>query len=366
MFFIKSLQLRQLIGLFQENNRRVELFIMLFMRVIDIHNEKLFRIRFERPEDVRAIQKQLGFAMYFPFMQPENAEFVLDLSHNDERIAAHILFTLMSKEAIGNVVNYSYTDSDGKEVVLTSGIPRTWWVMKNIPWTGVFRCRYCCAADDHSMATRKALLLAFGYWDIPHVTDEDVEWRMGLHEAPEDVLDFVEFVVGRGQSFEAAFKEIDGPGGNGVISHRELEEGYREMLGKKKPLNAKQLQVITAVFRYLDVTGEGSVSLDEWAVLNNLYAEIKACLGEFVQFCECVFGPDLEDTWKYLDDDESGEISEEEWHAAVAGIGYFGPSAPIFNFLDKDNEGNLSFDEFEALNEFSSRHRTETMANLCT
>jgi Ca2+-binding EF-hand superfamily protein len=327
------------------------------MRVVDIHNEKLFRIRFDDQEDVTAIQNRLGFATFFPFIQPEQAKFAFNFANNDERFAAHFIFTLMQKENLGNVIDFSYTLADGTKDNLTTGIPRFWWALKTIPTQGVFRCEYVCAPDERDFATRKMLLQSFGSWSIPDVEEDDVHWRMGLHEAPADVLEFVEFVVGRSLDFLDVYRKFDGPRGNGQITLREMEEGYKRLLAKPE-LSTKDKEVITAVFRYLDRSGEGEVSIGEWSVLGYLYDEINMCIFEFVQFCERTFGPDLADTWAYLDDDGSGAITAEEWEAAVHGVGFFGPTMPIFNFLDKDDEGTLSLDEFAALEEFASKKPT--------
>ena len=42
---------------------------------------------------------------------------------------------------------------------------------------------------------------------------------------------------------------------------------------------------------------------------------------EFVQFLIYAFGEELEFAWEELDDDGSGELSEEEWFQAVKRIG---------------------------------------------
>merc|ERR1719198_2015309 len=53
-----------------------------------------------------------------------------------------------------------------------------------------------------------------------------------------------------------------------------------------------------------------------------------------------------------MDSDGGGEIDAEEWHTACRDLGYFGPSEPIFRYLDADNEGSVSGDEFEKLEAF--------------
>ena len=43
---------------------------------------------------------------------------------------------------------------------------------------------------------------------------------------------------------------------------------------------------------------------------------------EFVQFLIYAFGDELEFAWEELDDDGSGELSEDEWFQAVKRIGW--------------------------------------------
>merc|ERR1712093_410652 len=58
--YVTSLQLRTLLGSFRHDSDRTEVFIVYFMRVIDMHNEKVFRVRFENPEDLVLLRNRLG------------------------------------------------------------------------------------------------------------------------------------------------------------------------------------------------------------------------------------------------------------------------------------------------------------------
>lgn len=136
-----------------------------------------------------------------------------------------------------------------------------------------------------------------------------------------------------------------------MITRKEFEEGYHE-IGCNKFEGPDEHERINAVFRYLDPSGEGEVSREEWAILDQFWKEIKLSIHEFVSFCSRHFGEELANTWAFLDDDGSGEIDQDEWVEAVKKLGYFGPAGPIFNYLDKDDEGTVSLEEFQELEEF--------------
>merc|ERR1712014_246009 len=102
----------------------------------------------------------------------------------------------------------------------------------------------------------------------------------------------------------------------------------------------------TKVFRYLDPSGEGQVSESEWAVLTLLQNEIHLSVWEFVKFLQRSFGNDIREWWDQLDEDGGGEIDFDEWMHVCHSLGYFGATRPIFKFVDKDDEGTISLDEF--------------------
>merc|ERR1712032_576915 len=98
-----------------------------------------------------------------------------------------------------------------------------------------------------------------------------------------------------------------------------------------------------------DSTNGGQISKAEFGVLDLLWKEIQMSVKEFVQFCVRTFGDDLRDTWNELDADGCDGVSFEEWVQALTKVGYFGPAKPIFDFLDEDDNGTISWEEFGVL-----------------
>lgn len=357
LMYIESMALRKMLGCFREESVRADSFVLFFNRVVDMHNEKVFRVRFETDEEIRRLLLRLGYSTYFPFIQPEQAQFRFDFQFHDQRLAANVLLYLSSKERRDNIRNPVFIRADGTQDPLASGIPRSWDQFDRMPKGGIFTCTYTCSPEDRLFAVRVRLLDTYGNWKC-NCPEPEVMWWASLAQAPEDILEYVEFLMGRYPDVWAAFLDIDGPDGNGVISLREFEEGY-EAMDCQKFEGDDEKDRVRAIFRYLDPSGEGQVSLDEWGFLDQFWKEINLSIKEFVEFCERTFGQDLGDAWQYLDADGSGDLDEDEWCSALQEVGYFGPSKPIFNFLDKDDEGTVSLDEFEFLATFQDKEEKD-------
>eukprot|EP00928_Gymnodinium_smaydae_P040398 TRINITY_DN27399_c0_g2_i1.p1 TRINITY_DN27399_c0_g2~~TRINITY_DN27399_c0_g2_i1.p1 ORF type:complete len:1484 (+),score=240.35 TRINITY_DN27399_c0_g2_i1:247-4698(+) len=350
LVYVSAMHLRQLLGIFRGEDERGDALVCWFNRTVDMHNEKVFRVRFEKPEELAKLRCRLGFAVFFPFIQPEQSVFELDFAHYDERMAASILMSLAMKESMGNLRKYSYQLPDKTMDPLTLGVPRSWEVFDKMPKGGVFRVTYMCAPEDRNFKLRKDLQEKYGRTEVTALENE-VMWWAALQEAPNDVLELLYFIRAKYNSFDEAFAVIDGPGGNGDISWKELEEGYHNMKCTKFK-GPKERERIQAVFRYLDPSGDGSVSKDEFAVIDQFWNELQLSMKELMQFCMRTFG-DLESTWDELDEDGGGEVTVEEWTDALCKVGYFGPAHAIFDFLDDDDGGAISFEELEKMTQFA-------------
>eukprot|EP00931_Biecheleriopsis_adriatica_P054945 TRINITY_DN3238_c1_g1_i1.p1 TRINITY_DN3238_c1_g1~~TRINITY_DN3238_c1_g1_i1.p1 ORF type:complete len:1437 (-),score=245.62 TRINITY_DN3238_c1_g1_i1:37-3879(-) len=354
LFFITALQLRQLLGMWETNQCRSDCALVFFFRVVDIHNEKVFRGRFDDAKELTKLTQRLGYVTFFPFIQPEFCTFDLSLSRNDQRIAVNIIVNLMQKEDHRNLRDITLYDADGHVVPLERGIPPSWASIESIPTSGRLRATYVCPPENRKFAVRKGYFEQYGHWKLK-VKEEEVLWWSNVTEAPADVLEFTEFLIARYPDIHRPFKIIDGVDGNGEISYKEFLEGYHRM-GCQKFRGPDETKRVEQVFRYLDPGGEGTVSRLEWMVLQQLWTDILLCLEEFVQFLVRIFNyrPNtLKLAWRALDEDGSGSITQEEWHSLVSDqFNYFGSKQTIFNFLDKDDEGSVSLEEFLVLERF--------------
>merc|ERR1719221_1690138 len=128
---------------------RADLVVMFFFRLVDVHNEKLFRVRFEEDSEELVLASRLGHLAFFPWVQPEQLWFQFDLKHHDERVAANqLVFALAAKEGAGNMRNLSFMHDDGRRDPLTFGVPRSWEQIDRMPRNGVLKAFYTCSPED--------------------------------------------------------------------------------------------------------------------------------------------------------------------------------------------------------------------------
>jgi Ca2+-binding EF-hand superfamily protein len=354
LMWVDCLQVRELLGLYRTEAVRSNLFVTLFSRITDLYNEKLVRVRFETRKSLAEIRHRLGYVSFFPFIQLEQTYFELDFAKHDQRMVANVIFQICAKESWLNISKPMWTHKDGTKDPLIMGIPRSWETPEKMPVEGIFQGTYNCAPQDRNFKERKRLFQMHLSGSMPE-EESSVRWWAVPTETPLDVLMYLEFLVAKFPSLQAAFKYVDRIcNEDGNISSREFEESIKKMNCRKFD-GAEKKQRILAIFRYLDPSGEGQVSASEFQILDLLFQEVQLSIKEFVQFLDRTYGPELEEAWKALDVDGSGDIDATEWKDILMGVGFFGNSRAIFSFMDKDDGGSISLEEFSTLSEFKRR-----------
>jgi len=350
---LRCTQLREMLGILESSELRADMVVTLFLRVTDIWNEKLFRVRFEDAKDVFILQRRLGACTFFPYIQPEQILFEYDFAFHDQRIAGHMMCVVDAREGGNGITKYSLTREDGTLDPLPQGVPKLWETLARMPTSGVFRGHYNCSPDDRCVKFRAELLAKYANWTF-EVEIKNVMWWASLSEAPEDVVTYLEFMIPRFPCINTAYGAVrncagigcGGMGANGFNLHT-FEESISSM-GCRRFEGAHQHDRIKGIFRYLDSSAEGEISKPEWKLLEELWQEIKLSVDEFKKFLHRTFHGNLRLAWDFFHEG-SGEITIEEWCTAVLRVGYYGPVAQTFHFIDLDFGGTISWEEFEAM-----------------
>lgn len=337
--FLTCAQLRRILGLF-EGPDKVEIFVSLFARLVDLQNDKLWRAHLAITEAM-AIQERLGKVTTFPFIQPENSRFELNLEFHDERLCASLLKALDLKELSGqNLYDCKLVHASGKQDKLQGGLPGNWEEVENVPESGNLEAAYKCAPDDRDFAGRKELALKFGGFKV-EAKDKTMQWWSGLQEAPPDVLELLEFAQGAFASLEAAFDSVAEPADGGEVKLKHFVKGLQALNfrrfssgpGAEEDEVDNEVPRMRKVFKYFDTVGEGTLTLSLWlAGLAPFWAESELCIQEFVAFCECTLGG-LSEAWTAIAAGSDSVLFEE----GAQRIGYFGTLRPVearFGVLD--------------------------------
>ncbi|CAK9093342.1 unnamed protein product [Durusdinium trenchii] len=128
LIYVTALQTRALLECFLDESDREDCLVTLFNRIADLHNEKVFSVRFEEKdqgEQVNRLRKRLGSLVFFPWIQPEQARFALWLENVDDRAALCAIIHLAKKERMSNIQKPRWIKADGTEDPLTFGLPRS-------------------------------------------------------------------------------------------------------------------------------------------------------------------------------------------------------------------------------------------------
>ncbi|CAE7173650.1 TONSL [Symbiodinium pilosum] len=221
------------------------------------------------------------------------------------------------------------------------GLPRSWETFSQIPIHGTVYISYKCAPEDRNFKVRRSYLEVYSNWPCG-VQEEEVLWWASTNEVPVDVMEFLEFVIERYDNVYEAFDDIKSTRNTQVLNLRDFEEGLKRVKCKKFK-GRREVEKITGIFRYLDPSGEGQVTRSEWGILELCHKEMVYSIQEFVHFCNRSFGNDLNAAWAVFDVNGDNFISEAEWVSVARSFSYFGPTLPIFRFLDRDDEAGLGW-----------------------
>jgi len=361
--FITATQMRQMLNLFEEEYR-ARCSVLFFFRVVDMQNEKIFRCAFESPEQLLNVQKSLGYVASFPYIQPDHWTVDLDLTQHDQRRALHCLWTLAEHEKLEHLTKVVYTTGTGNILQGNQFLaPRSWMNFESVPTSGRIKVTYVGGKDTRNWTYRKKLYEQCGHWKLD-CSSSQVQWWSSLTEAPEEVIKFLQLLVGKFSDFDEAFTFMDGGvRGNGVINLKELHERMQRM--GVKSFRGPWLQ---KVFRFLDPNGSGSISREEWTELADLYKEVTMRLNEFALFLERQFPSSrgaLRRVWELMDPEGVGSMSRSKFEGAVRDqLGFLGSTRVIVEFLDVDDTGSIDWKEMLQLERFMKDVRPQSASAL--
>lgn len=266
----------------------------------------------------------------------------------------------------------SFKDSSGEENphIFDMGIPHSWEQLDRLPPAGIFTATYLCAPEDRLFKRRLENLEEYGNWThLKGLDDKHVMWWASVDDVPEDVFEFLLFVMTSYKDVSHAFKLFDRHN-RGNISFDEFVAGvektgthrFEVTLKRSDTLQSKlerakaeddaKQKRLKGIFGYLDTGAEGTLSVQEFRILQEMWQEVRLSIIQFVGFTDRMFGGDLKVAWRHFDSKRTSAIGIERWRKACDSGGYFGPVKPIWRFLDYNDNGTVSFKEFQLLDRF--------------
>ncbi|CAE7202292.1 unnamed protein product [Symbiodinium microadriaticum] len=330
--YLSAAQCRQLVAVFGDRTFRLEALTFLLLRLSDPQNMKMIVSRIA-PDEWDELKLRLGTLTLFPYIQPEQYRFVFDTTIPEDRLAACLTVRMNLKESpgrLGNLRQPRLVLTDKSEFAFDRGVPATWKDLQTIP-NGLLSWQYMAAPEDRSLDMRIENLLRYGGWNT-EIQSSKVIWWADVQAVPEAVSTFLVHVMRHFKhNLRAAFQMIDGPDGNGKLSLREFKDafgrlGWREFKDSEKAVE---------LFRYLDPDRGGSISWEEWQVMDNLLKELQLAILELLQYVDRTFGS-VEVAYEFLDKDGSDSVDLDEWCQAIKSMGYHGPSGVIYKYLCAD------------------------------
>jgi len=352
--YLTCSQLRSLLGCFDNKDARLDAFVMLLFRLVDIHNEKMCRARFSNA-DLASLLHRLGHVTYFPFVQVEQMRFELDFSVHDQRLAAHLLMNLHDKEH-GEFRNTSYVRADGSVDTFPHGVPRSWLHLEKIPPGGVAHFQYMASSRALDYGHRQLLLETYGGWKQKLPADQ-VRWWRKLGDVPKDVLIFTLLIKKKFPGVDVAFQALVGDASLRGLNWKTFLEGMLELKWKwfTGPEGKKRLN---RVFDYLSAwKKDREVLAQEWAVLDQILEEMELQLQEFQEFVVRIFDGNFETFWAAVDKAGNGKVPVEDWQRQLEQYGYFGDAEDLIALVLDSSSKSVTKEVAHGLLEAGSSHR---------
>jgi len=346
--FVRSVHLRELLGMFMTLRDRVEVSVALYHRVSDPQNLKLVRGRMSGEDELGEVTARLGILNSMAFWQPECYNYRFDLETYEGRMATSVIVNMAYREKIENIKNPEWKQADGNFFPFTSGIPKWWDTYATAPDGGVFSMTYSCAPELRQMEHRQNIAQTYGGWKVVAKTDQTIAWWTTLNEVPDLLLQFMYHLMHSLPDPEALMRKICG---NNKEKTTVSRFDFQQTVQKENWPQFQDPEVIRQVFRALDIDNNGEISSREWYSVGQLWKELQLSALEFVRQIQRTFGGDLDTALAQLDSDNDGGLDLEEWLEAAKMINYFGPSEPVFHMVAND-KGVIDHDSWAKLKFF--------------
>lgn len=399
-FWLTTRQVRSALCLFFRPESRKDCLSILFSRAVDWPlNGKACRPKFKQ-SDWMDLMRRVGYLALFPFFQVEHQSFSLDLSVAEQRRNLHVLARLAVAESPMSIqktrIDWTGPNTHPVWSAFVSGVPLTWGTeqIDYLPSRGVFEGTYCSSQDDVRLKARLRLARSVGW----HLQEDGAKlesiltlWSV-LDEVPKEVLQLVEWITSKSftddgvvEPLQATFKACDVSGDKNLQLQEFVtgitELGFRlppEPRRRRGPLEKSQtglprseqsartkqrsqaekqqerkVQVLTAVYRWLNPNNDGNLSVKEFGFLQGVYRELRQTTWEFVQHIKERFGS-LATAWDAADHNGNGQIDQAEFHWLARRWRFDGPTRQIFMFLDDDGSDSIGATEWLKLQDISA------------
>eukprot|EP00927_Polykrikos_kofoidii_P065603 TRINITY_DN61342_c0_g1_i1.p1 TRINITY_DN61342_c0_g1~~TRINITY_DN61342_c0_g1_i1.p1 ORF type:complete len:1023 (+),score=145.67 TRINITY_DN61342_c0_g1_i1:390-3071(+) len=330
LLFVRACHLREILGLLLRKHDRLDVIAVLFHRLVDPQNVKLIRGRLSNTDEWESLQRRIGTLNCLPFWQPEGHTYTLDLTTYEDRMATCCVVQLAFKERQENIRNQSWRLADGSFYNFSMGTPAGWDTFATVPEEGKLSFQYVCSATDRRMDQRNRDARVIGGWQVGDMQADDVSWWKTCSECVPEMLEYVYHLMREFSDPETHFKRIVGNTTKTTISRQEWEQALQREDWKPfrdDPELSKQ------VFRAIDVDNNGEITESEFSVVTEVWRDLQLSILEYLKQLQRAFQGDLDQAFRELDNDGSGNIELTEWLDATRTMGFFGPSTAIFQLL---------------------------------